>query len=119
MSFRRPGPVQAESARSSAGERRGHRRAGPGEERAPLAGKVLEAAVRMLKVQLPALSKAAPSPRERYRDRSAQFQNGFGYCLSSVYLHYLAVRPFLPKQKQQQDNLINLKIQKEKSQSGE
>ncbi|CAD7672995.1 unnamed protein product [Nyctereutes procyonoides] len=45
----------------------------------------------------------------------SQFQNGFGYCLSSVYLHYLATLqcPFLPKKKQQKDSLINFKIQKE------
>ncbi|XP_005862352.1 PREDICTED: CDGSH iron-sulfur domain-containing protein 2 isoform X1 [Myotis brandtii] len=30
-------------------------------------------------------------------------------------LGYLAVRPFLPKKKQQKDSLINLKIQKENS----
>uniref|UniRef100_A0A8C9AYW1 CDGSH iron-sulfur domain-containing protein 2 n=1 Tax=Phocoena sinus TaxID=42100 RepID=A0A8C9AYW1_PHOSS len=72
------------------------------------------AAVRMLKVQPPrVILSSSQSPRALPGSPGSQFQNGFGYCLSSVYLHYLAARPFLPKKKQQKDNLINLKIQKE------
>uniref|UniRef100_A0A8C6B521 CDGSH iron-sulfur domain-containing protein 2 n=1 Tax=Monodon monoceros TaxID=40151 RepID=A0A8C6B521_MONMO len=58
-------------------------------------------------------SKACDDPSSSNLLRSVTWNNGFGYCLSSVYLHYLAARPFLPKKKQQKDNLINLKIQKE------
>ncbi|NWT86201.1 CISD2 protein, partial [Lanius ludovicianus] len=82
---------------------------------------VLETLARIVKVQLPAYLKRLPLPE------SVGGFTTLNVALSLVsewlrllpflgvlaLLGYLAVRPFLPKKKQQKDSLINLKIQKE------
>ncbi|XP_033277532.1 CDGSH iron-sulfur domain-containing protein 2 homolog [Orcinus orca] len=123
MSFSLPGPVQAESARlllplsaqapearpesSGAAGGAGRGAGAAGREGAGGHGPHVEGAAPRV------ILSSSQSPRALPGSPGSQFQNGFDYCLSSVYLHYLAVRPFLPKKKQQKDNLINLKIQKE------
>uniref|UniRef100_A0A7M4EZN5 CDGSH iron-sulfur domain-containing protein 2 n=1 Tax=Crocodylus porosus TaxID=8502 RepID=A0A7M4EZN5_CROPO len=63
--------------------------------------------------------RVLPSERGRRKDRM-QREVAFSEWLRLLpflgvlaLLGYLAVRPFLPKKKQQKDSLINLKIQKE------
>ncbi|XP_028932360.1 CDGSH iron-sulfur domain-containing protein 2 isoform X3 [Ornithorhynchus anatinus] len=94
---------------------------------------VLESVARIVKVQLPAYLKRLPVPESiagfarLTGQEDQQVREGRSLLLSHVsewlrllpflgvlaLLGYLAVRPFLPKKKQQKDSLINLKIQKE------
>ncbi|KAK1345695.1 hypothetical protein QTO34_008159 [Cnephaeus nilssonii] len=101
---------------------------------------VLESVARIVKVQLPAYLKRLPVPESITgfaRLTGTIVSTGFlqtnksaaAVAFSTVSPHqwlrllpflgvlallgYLAVRPFLPKKKQQKDSLINLKIQKE------
>lgn len=96
---------------SSAGEPRES-----GEERTPPARMVLESVARIVKVQLPAYLKRLPVPESITgfaRLTVSEWLRLLPFLGVLALLGYLAVRPFLPKKKQQKDSLINLKIQKE------
>lgn len=96
---------------SSAGEPRES-----GEERTPLARMVLESVARIVKVQLPAYLKRLPVPESITgfaRLTVSEWLRLLPFLGVLALLGYLALRPFLPKKKQQKDSLINLKIQKE------
>ncbi|VCX41809.1 unnamed protein product, partial [Gulo gulo] len=96
---------------SSAGER-----LGPGGEWTLLARMVLESVARIVKVQLPAYLKRLPVPESLTgfaRLTVAEWLRLLPFLGVLALLGYLAIRPFLPKKKQQKDSLINLKIQKE------
>ncbi|XP_045852448.1 CDGSH iron-sulfur domain-containing protein 2 [Meles meles] len=96
---------------SSAVERRG-----PGGEWTLLARMVLESVARIVKVQLPAYLKRLPVPESLTgfaRLTVAEWLRLLPFLGVLALLGYLAIRPFLPKKKQQKDSLINLKIQKE------
>lgn len=87
-----------------------------GEERTPLARMVLESVARIVKVQLPAYLKRLPVPESITgfaRLTVSEWLRLLPFLGVLALLGYLAVRPFLPKKKQQKDSLINLKIQKE------
>ncbi|KAG8519435.1 CDGSH iron-sulfur domain-containing protein 2, partial [Galemys pyrenaicus] len=77
---------------------------------------VLESVARIVKVQLPAYLKRLPVPESITgfaRLTVAEWLRLLPFLGVLALLGYLAVRPFLPKKKQQKDSLINLKIQKE------
>ncbi|KAL0594493.1 CDGSH iron-sulfur domain-containing protein 2 [Plecturocebus cupreus] len=102
---------------------------------------VLESVARIVKVQLPAYLKRLPVPESITGEEVKNVFIGQVWWLTPIItalweveagglqvsewlrllpflgvlalLGYLAVRPFLPKKKQQKDSLINLKIQKE------
>ncbi|XP_015479132.1 CDGSH iron-sulfur domain-containing protein 2 [Parus major] len=71
---------------------------------------------RIVKVQLPAYLKRLPLPESVggfIRLTVSEWLRLLPFLGVLALLGYLAVRPFLPKKKQQKDSLINLKIQKE------
>ncbi|XP_010584506.1 PREDICTED: CDGSH iron-sulfur domain-containing protein 2 isoform X2 [Haliaeetus leucocephalus] len=77
---------------------------------------VLESLARIVKVQLPAYLKRLPLPESVggfIRLTVSEWLRLLPFLGVLALLGYLAVRPFLPKKKQQKDSLINLKIQKE------
>ncbi|XP_004384632.1 CDGSH iron-sulfur domain-containing protein 2-like [Trichechus manatus latirostris] len=77
---------------------------------------VLDSVVRNVKVQLPAYLKRLPVPESITRFARltvSEWLRLLPFLGVLALLGYLAVRPFLPKEKQQKDSLINLKIQKE------
>uniref|UniRef100_F6W079 CDGSH iron-sulfur domain-containing protein 2 n=1 Tax=Equus caballus TaxID=9796 RepID=F6W079_HORSE len=77
---------------------------------------VLESVARIVKVQLPAYLKRLPVPESISgfaRLTVSEWLRLLPFLGVLALLGYLAVRPFLPKKKQQKDSLINLKIQKE------
>ncbi|XP_077156869.1 CDGSH iron-sulfur domain-containing protein 2 [Paroedura picta] len=84
---------------------------------AALAGAmVLDSLARIIKVQLPAYLKRLPMPESIsgfLRLTVSEWLRLLPFLGVLALLGYLAVRPFLPKKKQQKDSLINLKIQKE------
>ncbi|XP_015261256.1 PREDICTED: CDGSH iron-sulfur domain-containing protein 2 [Gekko japonicus] len=77
---------------------------------------VLDSLARIIKVQLPAYLKRLPLPESIsgfLRLTVSEWLRLLPFLGVLALLGYLAVRPFLPKKKQQKDSLINLKIQKE------
>ncbi|XDB51223.1 hypothetical protein AB1E18_004786 [Capra hircus] len=114
----RPGP-RAPVGRFRSGRRRSSPAGEPresGEERTPPARMVLESVARIVKVQLPAYLKRLPVPESITgfaRLTVSEWLRLLPFLGVLALLGYLAVRPFLPKKKQQKDSLINLKIQKE------
>ncbi|KAM9673829.1 CDGSH iron-sulfur domain-containing protein 2-like isoform 1-T1 [Trichechus inunguis] len=89
---------------------------------------VLDSVVRNVKVQLPAYLKRLPVPESitrfarltvttvaesMWKKGNPEWLRLLPFLGVLALLGYLAVRPFLPKEKQQKDSLINLKIQKE------
>ncbi|XP_025023444.1 CDGSH iron-sulfur domain-containing protein 2 isoform X1 [Python bivittatus] len=96
---------------------------------------VLDSLARIIKVQLPAYLKRLPLPesvggflrlteihgtvllinRHFFQGKSqvSEWLRLLPFLGVLALLGYLAIRPFLPKKKQQKDSLINLKIQKE------
>ncbi|XP_012816909.2 CDGSH iron-sulfur domain-containing protein 2 isoform X1 [Xenopus tropicalis] len=77
---------------------------------------VLESIARVIKVQLPAYLKRLPIPDSIagfIRLTVSEWLRLLPFLGVLALLGYLAIRPFLPKKKQQKDSLINLKIQKE------
>uniref|UniRef100_A0A7N5K1R5 CDGSH iron-sulfur domain-containing protein 2 n=1 Tax=Ailuropoda melanoleuca TaxID=9646 RepID=A0A7N5K1R5_AILME len=69
-----------------------------------------------VKVQLPAYLKRLPVPESITgfaRLTVSEWLWSLPFLGVLALLGYLAIRPFLPKKKQQKDSLINLKIQKE------
>uniref|UniRef100_A0A452GFK8 CDGSH iron-sulfur domain-containing protein 2 n=1 Tax=Gopherus agassizii TaxID=38772 RepID=A0A452GFK8_9SAUR len=76
----------------------------------------LESLARIIKVQLPAYLKRLPLPESIsgfIRLTVSEWLRLLPFLGVLALLGYLALRPFLPKKKQQKDSLINLKIQKE------
>lgn len=77
---------------------------------------VLEVLAKLIKVQLPAYLKRLPIPETVigfFRLTVTEWLRLLPFLGVLALLGYLAIRPFLPKKKQQKDSLINLKIQKE------
>ncbi|OCT97183.1 hypothetical protein XELAEV_18009411mg [Xenopus laevis] len=77
---------------------------------------MLESLARVFKVQLPAYLKRLPIPDSIagfIRLTVLEWLRLLPFLGVLALLGYLAIRPFLPKKKQQKDSLINLKIQKE------
>ncbi|XP_048394508.1 CDGSH iron-sulfur domain-containing protein 2 isoform X2 [Stegostoma tigrinum] len=77
---------------------------------------VLDTLARIIKVQLPAYLKRIPIPETLggfARLTVAEWLRLLPFLGVLALLGYLAVRPFIPRKKQQKDSLINLKIQKE------
>ncbi|XP_006272787.2 CDGSH iron-sulfur domain-containing protein 2 [Alligator mississippiensis] len=80
------------------------------------AAMVLDSLARIVKVQLPAYLRRLPLPESLsgfVRLTVSEWLRLLPFLGVLALLGYLAVRPFLPKKKQQKDSLINLKIQKE------
>ncbi|XP_072110891.1 CDGSH iron-sulfur domain-containing protein 2 [Mobula birostris] len=77
---------------------------------------VLDVLARIVKVQLPAYLKRIPLPVTVggfAQLTVAEWLRLLPFLGVLALLGYLAVRPFIPRKKQQKDSLINLKIQKE------
>ncbi|XP_062903045.1 CDGSH iron-sulfur domain-containing protein 2 [Mobula hypostoma] len=77
---------------------------------------VLDVLARIIKVQLPAYLKRIPLPVTVggfAQLTVAEWLRLLPFLGVLALLGYLAVRPFIPRKKQQKDSLINLKIQKE------
>ncbi|XP_059821509.1 CDGSH iron-sulfur domain-containing protein 2 [Hemitrygon akajei] len=77
---------------------------------------VLDVLARIIKVQLPAYLKRIPLPVTLggfAQLTVAEWLRLLPFLGVLALLGYLAIRPFIPRKKQQKDSLINLKIQKE------
>ncbi|XP_078056877.1 CDGSH iron-sulfur domain-containing protein 2 [Mustelus asterias] len=77
---------------------------------------MLDTLGRIIKIQLPAYLKRIPIPDTLSgfaRLTVAEWLRLLPFLGVLALLGYLAIRPFIPRRKQQKDSLINLKIQKE------